>query len=42
MYGSLNPRDSVARIYPRRNGGRGLTSVEDAVDQVFIDLERKG
>ena len=39
MYGALRPRDSVARTYlPRRNGGRGLTSVEDAVDQAIIGL----
>ena len=31
IYGSLHPRSNVSRLYlPRREGGRGLISVEDA------------
>ena len=39
MYGTLHSRDSVTRIYPpRKNGGGGLISVEDCVDQAVIGL----
>ena len=41
MYGALHSRDSAARLYnfiPRNNSGRGLTSVEDCVDQAVIGL----
>ena len=38
MYGALHSRDSVARIYPSKKGGRGLISVEDCVGQAVIGL----
>ena len=39
MYGAIHSRDSVARLHiPRKNGGRGLISVEDCVDQAVIGL----
>ena len=39
MYGALHSRDSVARLYiPGTNGGRGLISVENFVDQAVIGL----
>ena len=39
--GGLHPRDCVARLYvPRKDGGRGLISVEDCVNQARLSLER--
>ena len=33
IHGTLHPRSNVNRLYlPRREGGRGLTSVEDAIN----------
>ena len=33
IHGALHPRSSVSRLYlPRREGGRGLISVEDAIN----------
>ena len=33
MHKALHPRDDVDRLYvPRREGGRGLASIEDSVD----------
>ena len=40
MNGGFHPRDCVARLYVlRKDGGRGLISVEDCVDQARISLE---
>ena len=40
MNSALHPRDSVARLYlPRKEGGRGLMSVEDCVDQAVLGLD---
>ena len=40
MYNALHPRDSVARLYlPRKEGGRGLMSVEDCVELAILGLE---
>ena len=40
MYRALHPRDSVARLYlPRKEGGRGLLSIEDSVDLAILGLE---
>ena len=41
MNGALHPRDSVARLYiSRKEGGRGLMSVEDCVDIAALGLEK--
>ena len=33
MYKALHPRDDVNRLYvSRKDGGRGLTSIEDSID----------
>ena len=33
MHKALHPRDDVDRLYvPRKDGGRGLASIEDSVD----------
>ena len=41
MNGGLHPRDCVARLYvPRKHDGRGLTSVEDCINQARLSLER--
>lgn len=41
MNGGLHPRDSVERLYvTRKEGGRGLISVENCVNQTRISLER--
>lgn len=38
--GGFHPRDCVKRLYvPRKEGGRGLISVEDCADQAGILLE---
>ena len=40
MCKALHPRDSAARLYlPRKEGGRGLMSVEDCVDLAILGLE---
>ena len=40
MYQALHPRDSVVRLYlPRKEGGRGLISVEDCIDLATMSLE---
>ena len=39
MYNALHPKDSVARLYlPRKEGGRGLMSVEDCVELAILGL----
>ena len=41
MDGGLHPRDCVVRLYvARKEGGRGLISVKDCVNQTRISLER--
>ena len=41
MHNGIQPRSDVGRMYiPRKEGGRGLTSVEDTVNLVKIGLER--
>ena len=32
IYGALNPKSDVDRLYIPRKGGRGLTSIEDCVE----------
>ena len=33
IHGALHPKSNVSRLYlPRREGGRGLISVEDAIN----------
>ena len=40
MYNVPHPRDSVARLYlPRKEGKRGLMSVEDCVDLAILGLK---
>ena len=40
MDGALHPRANTSRLYvSRKDGGRGFTSVEDAVDQSILGLE---
>ena len=40
MHNGLQPRSNVDRTYiPRKEGGRGLTCVEDTVNLAKIDLE---
>ena len=40
MYRALHPRDSVDRLYlPRKEGGRGLISIEDCVDIAELSLK---
>ena len=40
MYRALHPRDSVARLYlPRKEGGRGLLSIEDSFGLAKLGLE---
>ena len=40
MHKALHPRDDVDRLYvPRKEGGRGLTSIEDSVDTSIQRLE---
>ena len=40
MHKVLHPRDDVDRLYvPRKEGGRGLTSIEDSVDTSMQQLE---
>ena len=41
MHRALNPKSDIARIYlSRKNGERGLTSVEDTVKLAILGLER--
>ena len=36
MYGVLHPKSDVERLYiPRKEGGRGLISIEDCVEEVW-------
>ena len=40
MHKALHPRDDVDRLYvSRKEGGRGLTSIEDTVDASIQRLE---
>ena len=40
MYKGLHPRDDVDRLYvPRKEGGRGFSSIEDSVDTSILRLE---
>ena len=40
MHKALHPRDDVDRLYvSRKEGGRGLTSIEDSVDASIQRLE---
>ena len=40
MHKALHPRDDVDRVYvPRKEGGRGLASIEDSVDASIQRLE---
>ena len=40
MYQALHPKDDVDRLYvPRKEGGRGLASIEDSVDTSIQRLE---
>ena len=41
MHQAVNPKSEVARIYlSRKEGGRGLISVEDTVKLAILGLER--
>ena len=41
MHWALNPKSDIARIYlSRKEGGRGLISVEDTVKLAILVLER--
>ena len=40
MHKALHPRDDVDRLYvPRKEGGRGLASIEDSVETLIQRLE---
>ena len=40
MYGALHPKSDVDRLYiPRKEGGRGLISIEDCVELAIRGLE---
>ena len=40
MYGALHPKSDVDRLYiPRKEGGRGLISIEDCVELAMTGLE---
>ena len=40
MHKALNPRDDIDRLYvSRKEGGRGLASIEDTVDASIQRLE---
>ena len=40
IYGALHPKSDVDRLYiPRKEGGRGLISIEDCVDLAIRGLE---
>ena len=43
MHKSLHPRDDVDKLYvSRKDGGRGLPSIEDSVDALIQRLEDEG
>ena len=40
MYGALHPKSDVDKLYvPRKEGGRGLISIQDCVDLAIRGLE---
>ena len=40
IYGALHPKSDVDRLYmPRKEGGRGLISIEDCVESAIRGLE---
>ena len=40
IYGALHPKSDVNRLYiPRKEGGRGLISIEDCVELAIRGLE---
>ena len=40
MHKALHPRDDVDRLYvPRKEGGRGLASIENSIDTSIQQLE---
>ena len=40
MHKALHPRNDINRLYVSRNeGGRGLASIEDSVDELIQKLE---
>ena len=40
MYGALHPKSDVDRLYiPRKEGGRGLISIEDCIELAIRGLE---
>ena len=40
IYGALHPKSDVDRLYiPRKEGGRGLISIEDCVELAIKGLE---
>ena len=40
MHKALHPRDDVGRLYvSRKEGGRGLASIEDSIDASIQQLE---
>ena len=40
IYGALHPKSDVGRLYiPRKEGGRGLISIEDCVELAIRGLE---
>ena len=40
MYGALHPKSDVDRLYmPRKEGGRGLISIEDCTELAIRGLE---
>ena len=40
MHKALHPRDDIDRLHvPRKEGGRGLTSIEDSVDASIQQFE---
>ena len=41
IYGALHPKSDVGRLYtPRKEGGRGLISIEDCVDCMFMEVRK--
>ena len=42
MHKTLHPRDDVDRLYlSRKEGGRGLTSIQDSVNELIPRIDRK-
>ena len=40
IYGALHPKSDIVRLYiPRKEGGRGLISIEDCVELAIRGLE---